>query len=433
MAISPQNYIKLTEVEVRQQYNSNKNIPEKLSIPIHKCSTIVPDEHDVAIMEADIKFDSENMFITLPHAESRDWIHDVLTNLRYYLKRMYSINMKKSNFDITYQYGFPHPILDIDKITNIISIEPSKPHISGVSDTILKYELSDGFMYINIDGEDVKLAPRNDSTEDNLIANINNQLTKDISKRLEYLDMELFNPYTDIFETSVLHSFFIENREKKVEFWNTIANDIFTRDLINKPTPRLRLLCEHMNCAGTEASIIWIELMATLDYEMPLIGDTLKHIKSTGDLGETTHIAWEDGMDNYDELYSQLSEVSKYNLGYDRNIVPDSDIIKMHANNKNQILAVEPILYGPIVPLSDRDIKEDLDKYFWSENGWKMVIRGARPCDVLGEDFDMEEIKTYWEGKNRYILADEPKLKSATPITEDEMISYMAVLRDTGI
>jgi len=429
MAISPQNYIKLTDVDIRQKYNSNKNIPERLTIPIHKCSKIVPDNPDVAIMKAIITFDSENIFITLPHAESRNWIHDVLTNLRYYLKRVYNIHMKENNFDMKYTYGFPHPCLDINVIEDIISIEPVEPHIDGVYDKILKYELSGGFMYMNMDNGSIKLAPLNDSTEDNLISSLNEQIRNDIDNRLIHLDMEVFNPHGRIFKKSILKPFFINNKEKKIEFWNTVANDIFTRDLINKPTPRLRLLCEHMGCEGSEASMIWLELIATLDYEMPLIGNTLQYIEDIGNMTNTSQIAWKNGIEKYEKLYPQLLDISQYELGYSEDIIPNSDIIKIHANDKNQILAAEPLVYGPIVPLSDRDI-QNLDKYFWSENGWRMIIKGARPCDVLGEDFDSKEIKTYWEDKNRYMLADKSSIESAAPLTEDEMLNFMTILKD---
>jgi len=59
-----------------------------------------------------------------------------------------------------------------------------------------------------------------------------------------------------------------------------------------------------------------------------------------------------------------------------------------------------------------------------------MIIKGARPCDVLGEDFDSKEIKTYWEDKNRYMLADKSSIESAAPLTEDEMLNFMTILKD---
>jgi hypothetical protein len=38
--------------------------------------------------------------------------------------------------------------------------------------------------------------------------------------------------------------------------------------------------------------------------------------------------------------------------------------------------------------------------------------------------FDSKEIKTYWEDKNRYMLADKSSIESAAPLTEDEMLNF---------
>jgi len=429
MTVNPQNYIQLTDIEIKQKYKSTKNIPDNISIPIHEDGTIIPETPNLCIMDVNVKFNSENVFIYISHGKNREWIKKVFHNIRYYLKRMYNIHIKENNFDITCDYGLPHPCLDINALKKIFSISYTRPVIDG-GDNLIKYEFVNGYLYINFDDEKLILTPNNNSTEKEIISDINKQLHNDITYELQNLNMKIFNPHKNIFDMSVLYPYFLTEKERKIEFWNTIANHIFTRDFINEPTPRLRLLCESMNCAGIKASIFWLELIATLDYEMPVIGDSVSYLSSLSDkdINEDS-ICWKNGRDKFDELYSKLVNVKEYNLNYDVNLIPNGDLIQIHANNAHQILAAKPILYGPVVSLSDKNI-EHIEDYFWSASGWWLKIKAARPCGKLDNNFNKKEIKEYWVDKDKFIIADKIHLKSAVSITEEEMNKSMTYIKD---
>lgn len=430
MAIYPQNYIQIVDIEIKQQYSSSKNIPDSVFVPIHTNGEIVPQNPELCIIEAEISFDSENVFINLPYAESEGWIYSVFKNICYYLNRVYDVVIKEDDYDIDFKYGIPHPCLTLELITDILKITPTEPQIEGVDNKILKYSLSSGFIYIDFNNDTIKLVPFEKSTDSMLMSELNTQLTKDLGDELKHLNMKIFNPHSNIFHISILYPAFLINKKKTIKFWNTIANDIFNRDFINEPTPRLRLLCKSLNCAGSEASLIWLELASTLDYEIPIIGNTIPYISSlTMESVNKNYISWNGWLNKFDELYSQLQNVTNYDLGYDKNIIPDSKMIKLHANKEHQILAAEPIIYGPVVPLSNKNIS-NIDEYFWSENGWWLKIKGARPCDKLDKDFKYDEIKKYWENKNKYILANKCNLESATSITDDELNKSMILLDD---
>lgn len=430
MTIYPQDYIKIKDVTIQQQYSSNKNIPDKISIPIHEGGNVVPKEPNLCMFEAKIEFNSDNIIITFPHAKNETWINTVIENIQYYLTRVYDISINENDIEIDYEYGIPHPCLNTDKINTILSLNSTYPNINGVYNKIIKYELSNGNIYLDMNENTVKISSNKDSTESNLVSELNTQLMNDIQNRLKNLDMKLFNPNEDIFDISVLYPALIYDKEIKIEFWNMIANDLFTRDLINEPTPRLRLLCEEMNFEGIKASMIWLEFMSTLAYEIPILGNTVPYISELGSVNLTPDdIIWKNSLAKFNNLYQQLDDVAEHNLGYNKNLIPDSDIIKIHANNEHQILAAEPILYGPVVPLSNKNI-ENIDDYFWSEKGWWLKIKGARPCDSLDGEFNTDEIKKYWEDKNEYILADKRNLESSTAITEAEINSSMVILRD---
>jgi len=166
--------------------------------------------------------------------------------------------------------------------------------------------------------------------------------------------------------------------------------------------------------------------MLTLDYEIPTIGNTINLLKQHNIINENSYINFSQYNKNMPNwlIPNLISSVENDNFGYPKELMPDSEFVKIHSPHTHMMLAAKPEWYGPIYAISDIEI-DNIDNYFWAECGWRMKIVGARPCNAESNNFDQEEVINYFNDFGPYFSAIKNNIKKATPITKEKITESM--------
>jgi hypothetical protein len=408
-----------------------------LSVPLHPNATVEPETPSFGYTTATVNLFDDGFVVQIPHAPSAEWMFVAHRNVLAYVEREYTVTSAEEEFRATYAYGLPHPLLSVERMVHLLPMGATEVDSLDTDwfdpeQTTLAYEFSDGRVYAVPDTDELHLVPSGEATEADLQSLLGSLTYQALCEAIEETEMYIADPYPDLFDTSVLYEAFYES-EAAVHLWNAVADDLFARDFTNEPTPDLRThLQDDLGLTAGESMWAWIRLLASLEFNLPVTEhswDLLdEHLgaEHANEEGSYT-INWFGGLDLIENAGLPAAESAEFDYhDYDREDLPEADLIEIHANDGHMMLAAEPFGYCSYIDLLDEElVDDDIEEYFWAEGMWVLKIRALRPCGVDAEDANEEnpavfkQVMDYATERNGpFAIALAENLDEATPISE---------------